>query len=256
MFLQVCLPQFPRSHSGMIKVGSKPISGCVKLGLFHEDFEKQDLTHLYHFMSASLECSLPLSPSHRVTSANNRIYANEQLLPVSQTSVFDCSDLMLNNRETITTCTLPALRKFPYQLSPYTVFAQMPMILYVQNRTPPSSSALSLQLPCFQRGCFLCLSPLAITQNLHVTFSTLFSTSLLDPLPVCPSLLFLYAFKTGQGVRGNWRLIFPQLRGLYQSDASSSATAVAIMKVQQKEFGGYRRKSFSLHLHFGARSTI
>jgi len=30
----------PRSHPRMIKVGSEPISGCVKLGLFHEDFEK------------------------------------------------------------------------------------------------------------------------------------------------------------------------------------------------------------------------
>lgn len=30
----------PRSHPRMTKVGSEPISGCVKLGLFHEDFEK------------------------------------------------------------------------------------------------------------------------------------------------------------------------------------------------------------------------
>lgn len=30
----------PRSHPRMIKVGSEPICGCVKLGLFHEDFEK------------------------------------------------------------------------------------------------------------------------------------------------------------------------------------------------------------------------
>lgn len=29
-----------RSHPVMTKVGLEPISGCVKLGLFHEDLEK------------------------------------------------------------------------------------------------------------------------------------------------------------------------------------------------------------------------
>lgn len=82
-----------KSHPTMTKVGSEPISRCVKLGWFHEDFEKQDLFHIYHFMSMSLECYLPLSSSHRMTSANNKIYANEQLLLVSQTPVFEFSIL-------------------------------------------------------------------------------------------------------------------------------------------------------------------
>jgi len=69
-------------------------------------------------MSASLECYLPLYPSHRVTSVNNKIYANEQLLPVSQRVVFEFSDLMLNNRELISTCTLPAFVKFPLPAVP------------------------------------------------------------------------------------------------------------------------------------------
>lgn len=79
-------------------------------------------------MSTFLECYVPLSPSHRVTSANNQIYANEQLLPVSQMSVFEFYDLMLNNRELIATCTLAAFKKFPYQLSPSNICAHMPMI--------------------------------------------------------------------------------------------------------------------------------
>lgn len=171
----------------MTKVGSEPISGCVKLGLFQEDFEKYDLTHTYHFMSASLESYLPLSSSYRMTSANNKIYANEQLLLVSWTSVFEFSDLKLNSRELITSCTLPAFVKLPCHLSSSNIFAHMPVIPYMCNHTPQLSSAPSLQLRFFYQCLpFSPLSPLTVMQNLPFTFATLFSTSLLYPLPVYP----------------------------------------------------------------------
>lgn len=75
------------------------------------------------YITSCLHLLNAICPSHRVTSANNKIYANEQLLPVSQTSVFEFSDLMLNNRELITTCPLPAFVQFSYQLSPSNIFA-------------------------------------------------------------------------------------------------------------------------------------
>lgn len=108
-----------------------------------------------YITSASLECYLPLSPSHRVTSANIKIYANEQLLPVSETSVFEFSDLMLNNSELITTCTLPAFVKFPYQLSP-SGFLARPRVCH---HAPPCPVAPSVQL----RRCYECLPPLRVT---------------------------------------------------------------------------------------------
>lgn len=85
-----------------------------------------------------------------------KIYANEQLLLVSQTSGFEFSDLTLNNRELITFCTLPAFIKLPCHLSSSKVFARMPMTPYMYNHTAQFSLALSLQLWCF----YQCLSSL------------------------------------------------------------------------------------------------
>lgn len=165
------------------------------------------ITSCLHLLNA-----VPLSPHQRVTSANNRIYANEQLLPVSQTPVFEVWDLMLNNRKLITTCTLPAFIKFPYQLSPSSI-----MCLWYPTCVPTHHHLLFL--PSYSFGvsmdvCLLSMSPLAVMQNLH-------------PLPVYAPL-FLYAVKTRQWGRGNWSLSFHSCTA---SDANYPDTAVNIMKV-------------------------